>query len=207
MQQLEAELLQKKLPLSSCGFWGDRKLQRAARGTILIITSRILKLLCKNGKGRAAGSARTPGKLFWSQYKDVRALTVNSLTLDFTSDTDHKECLDVIWVSVCLFPQIPVRRLCKKREPFLQEFFFWTESIENYKTAYPKEVTNENTTGKANFILCLSPHMIYLTKIRLFRFYQKTTGHKTLNIFIFPITHNLQQVHKCFVCLYNSKTK
>lgn len=39
-------------PFSSY-FWENRKLQIAAIGTILIINSRILKLLCTNGKGRA----------------------------------------------------------------------------------------------------------------------------------------------------------
>lgn len=47
----------------------NRKLQRAATGTILTIASRILKLLCKNRKGRADGSARIPGKPFWSHSK------------------------------------------------------------------------------------------------------------------------------------------
>ena len=45
--------LKKMLPLCSSCFWGNRKLQTAATGTILIINGKILKLLCTNGKGRA----------------------------------------------------------------------------------------------------------------------------------------------------------
>lgn len=48
---------------------------------------------------------------------------VNPLALDFTSNTDHKECLDAIWVSVCLFSKLLCVVCARNKHHFCRNFF------------------------------------------------------------------------------------